>query len=297
MSEGKVLVVEDDSDISSMLRIYFESQDFEVAVAPRGEAALEMCQRQLPQVVVLDILLPDLDGYDVCRRMRSNLRTSRIPIIFLTQKDDRSDRIHGLELGADDYMTKPFDIEELKLRVKNAMARARRESLTNPTTGLPSGRLIEDRLRQLVRRDDWGIIYVGISRYTTFTEEYGFVGGGEVLRFSAAVLSDAVNSVGTPSDFIGHVGADDFIVITKKELVAPLVESIERDFGQEVGTHYDWRTRKRGYLIVRDVAGDEGHADLMTLSTGVVTADDGPFADILEITQASATARREGRKG
>ena len=102
MGEGRILVVEDDFDISNMLRIYFKSQGYDVSVAPRGGDALEMCRQQLPNVVVLDIMLPDIDGYEVCRQLRSNLRTSHIPIIFLTQKDERSDKIHGLELGADD---------------------------------------------------------------------------------------------------------------------------------------------------------------------------------------------------
>jgi DNA-binding response OmpR family regulator len=113
MSEGRMLIVEDDFDISNMLRIYFQSHGYEVAVAQRGEDALAMCRKQLPHIIVLDIMLPDMDGYDVCRELRSNLRTSHVPIIFLTQKDERSDKIHGLELGADDYITKPFDLEEL----------------------------------------------------------------------------------------------------------------------------------------------------------------------------------------
>ncbi len=139
MSKGRILVVEDDLDISNMLRIYFDSQGYEVLVAARGGEALDLCRRKLPEAVVLDINLPDIDGYEVCKQLRNNLRTSHIPIIFLTQKDERSDRITGLELGADDYITKPFDIEELKLRVQNALRRVRHESLTNPTTGLPSG--------------------------------------------------------------------------------------------------------------------------------------------------------------
>ena len=212
MSKGRMMIVEDDPDISNMLRIYFQSQSYDVVVAQRGEDALEMCRQQLPHIIVLDIMLPDMDGYDVCRNLRGNLRTSHIPIVFLTQKDERSDKIHGLELGADDYITKPFDLEELKLRVKNAMGRAQYESLTNPTTGLPSGRLIEDQLRQLMRRDDLSIIYVGVRGISTFNEVYGFVAGEEVLRFTAMVLGKAVDSVGTPNDFIGHIGGDDFII-------------------------------------------------------------------------------------
>jgi diguanylate cyclase (GGDEF)-like protein len=280
MAQGRMMIVEDDSDISNMLRIYFQSQDYDVAVAQRGEDALEMCRQQLPHIIVLDIMLPDMDGYDVCRNLRNNLRTSHIPIIFLTQKDERSDKIHGLELGADDYITKPFDLEELKLRVKNAMSSAQYRNLTNATTGLPSGRLIEDQLRRLMQREDWGIIYAGIRGFSKFKDEYGFVAGEEVLRFTAMVLGRTVDSVGTPNDFIGHIGGDDFIVIVERNLVTPIVEDFQQRFDAEVGTHYNYIARQQGI-------------DLMSLSIGVVTADDGPFYDIREITEAASSARRE----
>jgi PleD family two-component response regulator len=292
-----MLIVEDDFDISNMLRIYFQSHGYDVAVAQRGEDALEMCRKQLPHIIVLDIMLPDMDGYDVCRDLRGNLRTSHVPIIFLTQKDERSDKIHGLELGADDYITKPFDLEELKLRVKSAISRATMQSLTNPTTGLPGGRLIEDQLRQLMRRDDWGIVYAGVQGFSAFGEVYGFVAGEEVLRFLAMVLGQAVDELGTPNDFIGHIGGDDFIVITTRKLAEPIVDDLRQRFDGGIGTHYDWQTREQGYLVVTDDAGNETQADLMVLSAGVTTADDGPFADIREITEMASSARREGRGG
>src|SRR5512136_2451662 len=184
MSKGRILVVEDDSDISNMLRIYFSAQGYEVIVSGRGNDALERTRKQLPSVIVLDIMLPDIDGYEVCTRLRRALRTSHVPIIFLTQKDERSDRIAGLELGADDYITKPFDIEELRLRVQGAQRRAVRENLTNPTTGLPSGKLIEEQLRSLMRKKGWALLYIGISHLEPFNDKYGFVAGDEVLRFT-----------------------------------------------------------------------------------------------------------------
>jgi PleD family two-component response regulator len=294
MSEGRMLIVEDDFDISNMLRIYFQSHGYEVAVAQRGEDALAMCRKQLPHIIVLDIMLPDMDGYDVCRELRSNLRTSHVPIIFLTQKDERSDKIHGLELGADDYITKPFDLEELKLRVKSAISRATVQSLTNPTTGLPGGRLIEDQLRQLMRRDEWGILYVGLQGFDAFTEVYGFVAGEEVLRFMAMILGQTVDSTGTQNDFIGHVGGDDFLVITDdRKLVQPMVRDLGKRFDEGIGTHYDWQTREQGFLLVRDEAGNETQVDLMTIAIGILSVEDGPFSDIREITEAAASARRE----
>ena len=121
MGKARILVVEDDFDISNMLKIYFSGQGYDVEVAARGSQALEKTRQELPHLIVLDIMLPDIDGYEVCRQLRISTRTSHIPIIFLTQKDERSDKLQGLELGADDYITKPFDIEELKLRVEGSI--------------------------------------------------------------------------------------------------------------------------------------------------------------------------------
>ncbi len=112
MGKARILVVEDDVDISNMLNIYFTAQGYEVDVAGRGNLALELTRQNLPHLIVLDIMLPDIDGYEVCRQLRLSTRTSHIPVIFLTQKDERSDKLQGLELGADDYITKPFDVED-----------------------------------------------------------------------------------------------------------------------------------------------------------------------------------------
>ena len=287
MAKGRILVVEDDTDISNMLRIYFTSQGYEVLVAPRGGEALERCRQQLPHVIVLDIMLPDIDGYEVCTQLRTNLRTSHIPIIFLTQKDERSDRIAGLELGADDYITKPFDIEELRLRVQNAQRRAERESLTNPTTGLPSGKMIEEQLRGLMRRKNWGLLYLGLPGIEAFNDVYGFVAGDEVLRFAALIMSESVDNLGTPEDFIGHVGGDDFIIISRSDRAKPIADALIKRFNAEVGTHYDFQARQKGYIVYQGQ-----QVPLMTMAIGIISPDMQEFTDIREITEAAADARR-----
>jgi len=293
MNKGRILVVEDDLDIANMLRIYFDSQGYEVHVAGRGGDALELCRKKLPQVIVLDIMLPDMDGYEVCKRLRSNLRTSHIPIMFLTQRDERTDKIAGLELGADDYITKPFDIEELKFRIQNAVARTTRESLTNPVTGLPSGKLIEEQLRLLMRKDGWAILYLGLKDFGPFNEVYGFVAGDDVLRFTAMVVGEAVDELGTPEDFIGHTAANDFIVITAAGQAQAIKEKVTDRFAAEVGTFYHFKHREQGYITIQDPEGQERRVPLMTLAVGIITHQDGPFADIREITERAAEARRE----
>jgi len=291
MNKGRILIVEDDLDISNMLRIYFESQEYEVWVVARGQEALDTCHSKLPNIIVLDIMLPDIDGYEVCRRLRANLRTSHIPILFLTQRDERSDKIAGLELGADDYITKPFDIEELKWRVQNALRRAGYESLTSPTTALPSGKLIEDQLKQLMRRNGWTILYIGVSHFEPFNEVQGFVAGDDVLRFVAMLLTELVNDLGTPNDFIGHVGGDDFILITTAEKALLIRQHLTERFDQYVGTFYSFRDREKGVMSIQNPDGSQREVPLMSLAIGVVP--ESPFADIREITEVAAAARRD----
>lgn len=291
MSKGRILVIEDDFDISNMLRIYFQSQDYEVAVAARGQEGLELCRQQLPHVIVLDIMLPDIDGYEVCRRLRSNLRTSHVPIIFLTQKDERSDKIAGLELGADDYITKPFDIEELRLRVQGSIRRAQQTNLSNPTTGLPSSKQIEEQLRDLMRRDDWALLYIGINHIDPFRDKEGFLAADEVLRDLAQMLGETVDEFGSPNDFIGHRGGEDYIVITTGEQGPIIRDRIIARFDSGVGTHYNFIDRENQYISI-----DDQHYSLMSLAVGLVTPEDGPFSDIREITEVAAELRRADEK-
>ena len=289
MSKGRILVVEDDLDISKMLRLYFDSQGYEVLTVMRGNDALEMCRKKQPNVVVLDIMLPDMDGYDVCRELRGNLRTSHIPIIFLTQKDERSDKIAGLELGADDYITKPFDIEELKLRVQGAIRRAEATSLTDPTTALPSAKLIEEQLKRLITRENWALLYIVINHIDAFTETQDIVARDDFLRFVAMNLNETIEAHGTSNDFIGHTSGNDFMIVTVPDAVEDIKKDFSQRFEQGVPTFYDFISRKQGYVTYVDRGGAEHKSALMNLSIGLLTADDGPFPDIRML---AADARR-----
>lgn len=296
MGNGRILVVEDDIDISKMLRIYFDSQGYEVLVANRGSEALETCRRKLPNVVVLDIQLPDIDGYEICRSLRSNTRTSYVPIIFLTQKDERSDKIAGLELGADDYITKPFDIEELKLRVEGAIRRSKREALTHPVTNLPAGKLIEEQLKQVKdSTSSWKLLYFGIRNGNAFKEALGPIHVNEVLVFLADLMREAVETFGTINDFIGQASDNDFIIITSLEGGSKICQTVVQRFNEEVQVFYDFRSREVGKLVYQDIDGETREADFMNLVVGVVSSEDGPFADILQITEDAAEDRRRGR--
>ena len=297
MGKERLLIVEDDADISNMLKIYFTGLGFDVDVAWRGADALEKTRQVLPHLIVLDIMLPDIDGYEVCRTLRTNTRTSHIPVIFLTQKDERSDRLQGLELGADDYITKPFDIEELKLRVQGAIRRAERESLTDPRSGLPAGQLIEEQLRRTIRADGWAYMDIRINYFDQFKEVYGFVAGDDGLRFTAMLIGEVVDELGSPGDFIGHAGGDNCVIVTSENSAANIRQRLMQRFGEEAQTHYNFMDRQQGYIMAANPDGRMEKTPLMRLAIGVVTPKMQPFADIREITEAAAEMRRQDAAG
>jgi diguanylate cyclase (GGDEF)-like protein len=293
MGKPRLLVVEDDIDIGNMLKIYFSGMQFDVDVAVRGSDALDRTKQVLPHLIVLDIMLPDIDGYEVCRTLRTNMRTSHIPVIFLTQKDERSDKLQGLELGADDYITKPFDIEELKLRVQGAIRRSERESLTDPRSGLPAGRLIEDQLRRIIRQNGWALLDARVNNFESFKDVYGFVAGDDVLRFTAMLIGEVVDELGTTSDFIGHAGGDNFIVITKETKAEAIKARLKERFDNEVQTHYNFMDRQQGFVQGPTNDGTTVKVPFMTMSVGIVAPSMQSFSDIREITELAAEARRQ----
>lgn len=212
--KSKIFIVEDDVDLSEMLSAYFRVQGYDVASAARGEDAVQAISSDTPDVIVLDIRLPDIDGYEVCRRLRQIRRTQNLPVIFLTEKREREDKLAGLELGAVDYITKPFDIQELRLRIRNSLRRTQLSIPTNPVTGLPEGMTVRERLEEMIQQPEWGIVLAGIRGLNKFRDKYGFVAADDVSRAVTLMITNAVQESGDDETFIGHTDAGDFVIVT-----------------------------------------------------------------------------------
>jgi len=240
---ASLLIVEDDLDIADMLNAYFRVQGYEVSVVHWGEDGVEMCQKQAPDLVILDIRLPDIDGFEVARRLRTNRRTRDIPIIFLTEKRERLDRLKGLELHAEDYITKPFDIQELRLRVRNTLQRARRGSLTNPVTGLPEGGLVDEHLGKFLAERDWKLLLISLGHLDAFRELYGFVASDDLLRAVALMIQDSLQQAGGEG-FVGHWTATDFVLITRQGATAETQERLKRRLVQSFDYFYRHQDRE-----------------------------------------------------
>jgi PleD family two-component response regulator len=241
----KILIIEDDLDVAEMLNAYFGVQGYDVFTVNWGEDGVRSCQTVHPDVIILDIRLPDIDGYEVARRVRADRRTADIPIIFLTEKRDRADRLQGLELGADDYITKPFDVQELRLRVRNSIKRVSQGSLTNPVTGLPEGAVVDERLAELLDKEGQTILLVSIENMDSFREAYGFVASDDVLRAISLMVVNTMREISNPEDFLGHLNGTDFILIVPAFNLTALNEKLGARLAQSMEDFYPIKDREQ----------------------------------------------------
>jgi hypothetical protein len=210
-------------------------------------------------------MLPDMDGFDVCKVLRTTTLTKYIPITFLTQRDARADKVAGLELGADDYVTKPFDVEELRLRIQGSLRRSTREQLHDPRTGLPTSALVtemRDAVMALPGLKQLNIQLIGLE---AFREKYGFVAGDEALAFVGQTLSEAITKSGTPNDVAGILADDRYIVYTFCADLNTFTDSLVNNFAAGAKKLYNFADSEQGYLVVSEVEGSEHHVPLMHL--------------------------------
>jgi len=265
-----ILIVEDDLDVAEMLNAYFNVQGYEARAVGWGEEAVRLCMTSPPDLVILDIRLPDIDGFEVAYRLRNNRRTREIPIIFLTEKRARSDRLQGLELGADDYITKPFDVQELRLRVRNALRRSEQGVLTNPVTNLPEGALVDERLLDCLEYRDWAILLISLVNLDKFRDLYGFVAADDVLRAVNLMINNAVREVGGANDFVGHLDINQFILVTNPVSLATLSERLKNRLEQSLEYFYPLKDRARNH----------SGPDRLAVQWGQLTASQGQFREL-----------------
>jgi PleD family two-component response regulator len=266
MPNKRLLIIEDDYDVAEMLLMYFTSHQYEVYHADMGLAGVEMARTKYPQLILLDVMMPDIDGYETCRRIRQMTLTKYIPVIFLTQRDERANKVKGLELGADDYITKPFDLDELRLRVQGAIRRATRENLHEARTGLPTGQLVDEELTRRSFLDvPFSDLRLGINGYKAYCDVYGFLAGNEVIAFAGKTIQQVLSEMGTSDDFVGIVD-DCFVVLTNNSSQAAAIEAtIQERFGEGIKAFYSFADAERGGLVINAGTGQEQIVPLMSI--------------------------------
>jgi PleD family two-component response regulator len=278
MDKPRILIVEDDPDLSEMLVEFFTGKEYEVRTAAWGQDAIRISNEELLNLVVLDIRLPDITGYDVCRQLRSQRRTQDVPIVFLTEKRERVDKLQGLELGVVDYITKPFDIQELNLRVRNAIQRATVQVPVNPVTELPEANVLDEKLNELLYAETpWALLVVAISGLPRLREVSGFVAADEVLRAVTLIMRNALREFGSEDDLICHLNPEAFVAITTADRVANIRGRVETRLQMSLEHFYHPQHN-----------GDEPE-DFLHVDCGVLDHTSGNYDD-LESLKAKLTA-------
>src|SRR5439155_5440875 len=272
---SKILIVDDEPTIVELLEEHLRSEGYETMRAFSGEEALQMLEADIPDLVLLDLMLPGMDGYEVCRLMQRDSRLNHVPVIMLTARSAVQNKVLGYERGADDYVVKPFDPDELSVRVRAQLHHLYHERISE-LTGLPGAQMVEDKIAERMSRqgEPWAITYVDIENFTVYNETYSFLEGDEMLKMAAIVLRQALHEVGSENDFVGHVGGDQFAVITEQSRVNAIRETAERLFNEQSRDFYSPTDREQGYLVNINHQGLLSRAKLCALSFEVVTGDE-----------------------
>jgi PleD family two-component response regulator len=267
-----ILVVDDDGALRTIISTNLELAGFRVISAPDGPSALALLDDNLPDVVLLDVMLPMMDGYATLGKIRRHATASHVPVIVLTGRKDSADPVKSLEAGADDFIAKPFSPQEMLARVRAKVRRANVDSSLQPLTRLPGNIAIEHEVRsRFERRAPWAVIYADIDNFKAYNDAYGFARGDEAIKLVAATIAETIKHVGSGFDFLGHIGGDDFIVVTEPTRAEALARAIAANFDRDVPRLYDAVDRNRGWIASRDRRGNAMKFPLMSLSLAIVT--------------------------
>ncbi len=286
MENGRILIVEDDNDIRTMLTIFFKGQHFQVDAVDNGEDGLKLCYQSAPDLVILDIMLPGIDGYEVCKQLRSTIRTRHIPIIFLTQRDQVEDQIEGLSVGADHYIPKPFDIEVLGVTVQTVIRVYRNLNMLHPLTGLPSDRLISEELQLLLRRQDWAYIELSLENNDVFQNAYGAQSLEEATRLLGEILGEKLGQIGTRDDFIGHRIDHTFTLVSYANKANQIIQESRERFYNALLNHLE-----QSNLDIQPTNPDTPAQSLPILAIGIVTHQDGVYSNVQEVITVAKELR------
>ncbi len=289
MARQRLLIVDDDADIRDVLRLTLEAAQYAVIDCDNGETAIELAKRDPPDLLIVDYQMPKLNGQQVCEALKKDLLLRHIPIIMLTGQGAITEKVRGLDAGADDYIVKPFEPRELLARVRMILRRTAQGLEANPLTRLPGNVSIHQELQdRLADRQPFAVLYLDLDKFKAFNDRYGFERGDEAIHKTAQILLGTVKRLGNPDDFIGHIGGDDFVIVTTSEKAERLAQQIITAFDAMSPMLYDEEDRQRGYILSKDRKGQEQRFGLLTISIAIVTSEGRHLTHVAQIGELGA---------
>jgi diguanylate cyclase (GGDEF)-like protein len=292
-----ILVVDDDPDIARFVEVNLRSAGYDVTVAGDGEEALERAAELRPDLVLLDVMMPRIDGFEVAQRLRKNPQTANTSIIMLTAKALSADKVTGLQSGADDYIIKPFDPIELLARVKGTLRRAKEMRNLSPLTGLPGNIRIQEEIERQVREDrPFAVLYSDLDNFKTYNDQKGFVRGDRLIQETARIIQDAVVEFGSTESFVGHVGGDDFVAVVPPEVAEGVAKRICERFTEQLADFYDAEDLQRGHVRMEDRKGVLQDIPLVAVSVGIASTSRRGFAHYGEAVSVATEMKQFAKR-
>jgi diguanylate cyclase (GGDEF)-like protein len=293
----KILVVDDEEHIRRILKFQLEKNGYDVVSAENGEVALQLLRREAPDLILLDLMMPNIDGFEVCRRIRQNCQTSQIPIIMLTAKSDLPDKIMGLKDGANDYLVKPYSNEELLLRIKNVLDWSQQQKQANPLTGFAGNKAIEKELQHRIEeKQPFAFLYMDIDNFKAYNDYYGYQKGDESILFLADIIRESINTLGGSTDFIGHIGGDDFVIITSPDRARHIARHIIDEFDKGSLVLMKEDDIRRGYLEIRNRLGERRRVPLMSLTIALVVNESNRLTHFAQVSDIASELKSFGKR-
>jgi DNA-binding response OmpR family regulator len=294
---ARVLVVDDDPSIRAICAEVLRGHGFEVSEAGTVAAARQAVKHAHPELVLLDVQLPDGDGFELAESLAPERAASHFGLVFLTARGETADKVRGLRLGADDYVTKPFDAQELVARVDSVIRRREAALLASPMTRLPGGRAIDEEVRRrLAAGSAFALSYLDLDNLKAYNDTYGYAKADGVLIQLASILRDAVGAHGGDGAFLGHVGGDDFVLLTTPEHAKAVCDEAIASFDRVIPLYYERVDRERGYIEALDRFGARRQFPLLALSAATVVAPPGRFKGHADLARAAAELKHEAKK-
>ncbi len=289
MVKPRILIVDDDPDILDVLEITLSEENYEIFKAMDGEEAIRIIKSKPLDLVLLDYAIPKMNGRQVCMEVKKDILLRHLPIIMVTGKGEVSDKVGGIDAGADDYIVKPFEPKELLARIRMILRRTARDLEANPLTRLPGNVSILNELASCLESNAlFAVCYIDIDKFKSYNDKYGFEHGDEVIRETARILIQSTHELGNPNDFVGHIGGDDFVIVTAPDVVDNLCRKIIADFEKKAPSFYNETDREKGYIIGLDRQGKEQKIPLLSVSIGVVTNEFRKIEHVAQIGEIGA---------
>jgi len=296
MFKKKILIIEDTELMVRFTTDILSAKGYEVVTADNGLDGIKMVASEKPDLVLLDIVMPGISGYEVCKLLREDESNNLMPIIILTAQGNEDDKLTGLELGADDYITKPFNPRELISRVNNTLLRIDRNRWANPLTGLPGNIEIQTEINHRIANGiKLSILYLDVDNFKAYNDVYGFACGDRSIKMIADMITDMVHTFGSQGDFIGHIGGDDFIIITDPGYSDILCENIIKEFDMKIPEMYSDADRKAGFICTANRKGNIIYFPIMTLSIAVVSNEHRKLLSHLQVSEIAAELKKRAK--